>query len=92
MRKGQTGLTFKLRLLAFVLAVALVWYSLNPAPIIRHKREEEPPDEKRRSVEPQVERTATLQAVLGASGEIAKPLPALDEDMDDLEWPEFLDG
>ena len=90
MRRERTKQTFKLRLLAFVLALALVWYSLNPAPrsVVRRKREEELPDEKKRNVEPRAMMTTlpfSLRPVLGS------PPPA-DDDGDDFEWPEFIDG
>jgi hypothetical protein len=93
MRRERTKQTLKLRLLAFVLALALVWYSLNPAPrpVIRKKREAEPPDEKKRSVGPQA-MSATLPVALMPAGEGAEPLPPPEEDEDDFEWPEFIDG
>jgi hypothetical protein len=51
MRREQTKQTLKLRLLALVLALSLVWYSLNPAPrpVTRKKLKEELPDEKKRN-------------------------------------------
>jgi hypothetical protein len=91
MRRERAKQTLKLRLLAFVLALALVWYSLNPAPkpVVRRKRKEEPPDEKKRNVEPR-SMPATLPMAFGAISEAAEPLPSSDED--DFEWPEFIDG
>jgi hypothetical protein len=91
MRRVQTKQTFKLRLLALVLALALVWYSLNPAPrpIIRKKREAEPPDEKKRNTEPR-SMPATLPIVLKLLGEMAEPFSLPDDD--EFEWPEYLDG
>lgn len=93
MRREPTKQTFKLQLLAFVLALALVWYSLNPptTPIIRHKRDGELPDEKKRSVEPH-SMPATLPLVFRPLGETAEHLPSPGEDEDDFEWPEFIDG
>lgn len=93
MRRVQTKQTLKLRLLAFVLALALVWYSVNPAPrpVARRKQEDEPPDEKKRNVEPQ-SMPATLllgfRPLVEAPGISSPP----DEDVDDFEWPEFIDG
>lgn len=94
MRKERTEQTFKLQLLAFVLALALVWYSLNPAPrpIARITREVEPPDENKREAEPQLQRAAILRAVfetLGA-GSADRPLPNQDED--DFDWPDLIDA
>lgn len=78
-------------MLASVLALALVWYSLNPAPgpAVRKKREAEPPDVKKRNAEPR--RTlATLPTALRPAGEVVETLPVTIED--DFEWPELIDG
>lgn len=93
MRRIQTKQTLKLRLLAIVLAVALVWYSLNPAltPITRRKRDDELPDEKKRNVEPH-SMPATLPVIFRPVGGMAEPLILIDEDEDAFEWPEFIDG
>ena len=93
MRRIQTKHTLKLRLLAFVLALAIMWYSLNPAPgpIIRQKREDESPDEKNRNAEPKW-MLATLPLAFRQLGDRADPMPPPDEDEDDFEWPEFIDG
>lgn len=88
MRRERSKRTLKLRLLAFVLALALAWYSLNPSPgiVIRRKREAEPPDEKKRNAEPRSMPTAVPVALRPAAG---LPPPA---DEDDFEWPEFIDA
>ena len=93
MRRVQTRQTFKLRLLAFVLALALMWYSFNPTPrpITRIKREDELPDEKKRKVAPQ-SMAATLPLAFRPMGEIENVLLSPDADEDDFEWPEFIDG
>lgn len=85
--------TIKLRLLALVLALALVWYGLNPMPrpVIRKKREAEPPDEKKRNVEPRG-MPATLPLAFRPTGGAIEPLPTPDKDEDDFEWPEVIDG
>jgi hypothetical protein len=89
----QTKQTFKLRLLAIVLTLALMWYSLNPVPtpITRHKRNDELPDEKKRNVEPH-SRPATSPLAFSTISGMAEPVSSIDEDEDDLEWPEFIDG
>lgn len=95
MRREPTKQTFKLRLLAFVLALAIVWYSLNPAPRAssRIKRENELPDEKKREAEPRLQRAAIMPLSFGAlsAGLGATPSTQLAED-DDFDWPEFIDG
>lgn len=93
MRRERTQQTFKLRLLAFVLALALVWYSFNPTPrpVIRKKREAEPPDEKKRNVEPR-SMAAALPVAFRPTGGAIGPSLTPDKDEDDFEWPEFIDG
>jgi hypothetical protein len=93
MRRERTKQTFKLRLLALVLALALVWYSFNPAPrpVVRKKLEEEPPDERKRNVRPR-SMPATLPAAFTQLVEAAASSPPHDEEEDDFEWPEFIDG
>lgn len=92
MRRVQTKQTFKLHLLAFVLALAILWYSLNPAPgpVLRKKREAEPPDEKKRTIEPR-SMPVTLPIGFKPTVEMAQPFP-LPDDEDEFEWPEFIDG
>ncbi|HKC63621.1 MAG TPA: hypothetical protein VKB86_08280 [Pyrinomonadaceae bacterium] len=92
MRRVQTKQTLKLWLLALVLALAIVWYSLNPTPrvVIRKKREEELPDEKRQNLEPQVLPTTPPIAFGQLERSIETLLPP-DEGEDDFEWPEFID-
>jgi hypothetical protein len=94
MHREQNKQTFQLQLLALVLTLALVWYSLNPAPasILRLKREEELPDEKKRRLEPQTERAASLSGAPGwLRGNRAAPQSA-NEDEDDFDWPDVIDG
>lgn len=94
MRREQNKQTFKLHLLALVLALALLWYSINPAPspVKRYKPEEEPPDQKRRELEPQLQRADNLAAAFNAFEMGGRGRSATDEDEDDFEWPEFIEG
>lgn len=93
MIRERTKQTFKLRLLAFVLALAIVWYSLNPvpAPIIRRKRNDDLPDEKKRNLDPQ-NMPAIVPVAFRPTGGTAELLPSTYKDEDDFEWPEFIDG
>lgn len=93
MYREQTKQTLKLRLLAFVLAVALVWYSFNPSqrPVYRHKKED-PDEEKKRNVQPQKTAVAALPVMFWPSGKVVEMLKTSDEDVDDFDWPEFIDG
>jgi hypothetical protein len=81
-------------LLAFVLALALLWYSLNPTPrpIARIKREDELPDEKKREAEPQLQRAAILPIVFGTLGADLADKPLLKQDEDDFDWPDLIDA
>jgi hypothetical protein len=93
MRRVQTKQTLKLRLLAFVLALALLWYSLNPTPrvVIRKKQDDEPPDEKKQNVEPH-NMPATSSLAFRRMGQLGESSSTPIEDEDDFEWPEFIDG
>ncbi|HEX8775158.1 MAG TPA: hypothetical protein VF735_16405 [Pyrinomonadaceae bacterium] len=94
MRRAYTKRTFKLRLLAFVLASALAWYSVNPAPrpFTRIRREDELPDEWKRELEPGLHGAAISPVALGTSGTALEQTPLPDQDEDDFEWPDFIDG
>jgi hypothetical protein len=91
MRRERAKQTLKLRVLAFVLALALIWYSLNPTPgaVTSKKPKAEPSDEKKRKVETQ-SMPVTLPVTFRHLGGMAESSPPLDED--DFEWPEFIDG
>jgi hypothetical protein len=93
MKRERRKQSFRLRLLAFVLAVLLVWYSLNPAPrpAARRNQEAEPPDEQKRTVEPRGV-PATLPSAFRPTLLPAEPLPSEGDEEDDFEWPEFIDG
>jgi hypothetical protein len=96
MRRERAKQSFKLHLLAFVLALALAWYSLNPAPgsIDRIRREDELPDEKKREAEPGLHGSPLFPALLAPPGARPwdEPASKRDEDDEDFEWPEFIDG
>jgi hypothetical protein len=94
MRSELTKQTFKLRLLAFVLALALLWYSLNPAPrpIARIKREDDVPDEQKREAEPQLQRAAILAAVIGTLEADLGDRLLPNQDEDDFDWPDLIDA
>jgi hypothetical protein len=96
MRRERVKQSFKLHLLAFVLALALAWYSLNPAPggLDRIKREDELPDEKKREAEPRLHGSALFPTLLTLPGARPwdEPVSNRDEDEDDFEWPEFIDA
>jgi hypothetical protein len=76
-----------------VLALLLVWYSLNPTPraIVREKWEDEPPDEKKQNLETQG-MPATSPIAFRRLGELDETPPSSDKGEDNFEWPEFIDG
>ncbi|HEX8140018.1 MAG TPA: hypothetical protein VF544_20825 [Pyrinomonadaceae bacterium] len=95
MRRERVKQSFKLRLLALVLALALLWYSLNPAPgrVERVERDDEVPDGKKREAEPSLLGGAAFPGLLTMPGQRPSDEVVLkwDED-DDFDWPEFIDG
>jgi hypothetical protein len=95
MRHERTTQGFRIHLLALILALALLWYSINPAPytITRDERKEPEPDAKKRQLEPAINRTPP--ALLFHQLHRREPSDAFhqpDEETDDFEWPEFIDG
>ena len=84
----------KLRLLAFVLALALTWYAMNPAPgpVHRGTRDEGQPDENRREVKPPFGANRHLAGTeAGVGGAPINSQEAYTEAPGELEWPEFID-
>ncbi len=96
MRRARVKQSFKLRLLALVLALLLLWYSLSPAPgrVERVKRDDEVPDGKKREAEPSFPGGAVFPGLLRMPGArtLNEAVLSLDEEDDDFEWPEFIDG
>jgi hypothetical protein len=77
-RAERVRQTLRLKLLALVLALALTWYALNPAPgpVRRGVREGEEPDAERRE---------------GRSPAARGPAPPPSrEEPEELEWPEYI--
>jgi hypothetical protein len=78
-------------LLALVLALALTWYALNPAPgpLYRVGRGEEHPDEERR----EEKSPSRAGHDLGGKGAfmMESVVESVVEDVEDLEWPELID-
>jgi hypothetical protein len=94
MREETFRRAIRLRMLALVLALALTWYAINPAPgsPTPIRRDEGQPDEKRREArslsgvnfDPVWTRT-------DASESPSDPFSSAFENLDDLEWPEVID-
>ena len=93
MREEQTIQIIRLRLLALVLALALTWYALNPAPGPVHQvtRDEGRPDENRREVKPAFGASHPLARVEAGVGWASVNSPPDAGEWGELEWPEIID-
>ncbi|HYO62061.1 MAG TPA: hypothetical protein VER08_00235 [Pyrinomonadaceae bacterium] len=84
MTDGRVKQVFRPKLLAFVLALALTWYTLNPAPgpvRPRARRGNDEPDAERRERKPAPARAPSP----GFNA------PTRDDDADEeLDWPEYI--
>lgn len=78
----------RLKLLALVLALALTWYALNPAPgpVRPRARGGEEPDAERREGKSPPGRVPS--PVFGSAARVPAPSPP--EDTEELEWPEYI--
>jgi hypothetical protein len=94
MREETFRQAFRLRMLALVLALALTWYAINPAPgsPTPLRRDEGRPDEKRREARslPGVN-CDPVWTQANASESPSDPTLCAVENPDDLEWPEVID-
>jgi hypothetical protein len=94
MREETFRQAFRLRLLALVLAFALTWYAINPAPgsPTPIRRDEGQPDEKRREARSLsgVNRDPVWTRA-DATVSPLDPSSSAFENPDDLEWPEVID-
>lgn len=96
MSNGQRIQEIRLRLLALILALALTWYVMNPAPgpVRRVKRGKGQPDEKRREAK---SRLGISLEMLPAEADVVNSADSLssseaERDIDDLDWPEVIGG
>ena len=84
----------RVRLLALVLALALTWYVMNPAPgsASRVKRGGDQPDWKHREAKsPQSDSHRSASTEVDATGAVAAPTRSEVQEIDDLEWPDVID-
>lgn len=94
MREEGFRQAIRLRLLALVLALALTWYALSPAPspVRTEKRETDPHDEGRHEANIVFDSNYhTARSEVGVSVCPVKPASRTQESADDLEWPEIID-
>lgn len=99
LRGERTKQGLRLRLLALILAFALSWYSINPAPatIIRTRREDDQTDDKKRRAAPETRRAPLSLQLYSLRPWEKRDAPHSSsqsslEDVDDFDWPEFIDG
>ena len=93
MREHQLKQAFKLRLLTVVLALALTWYAINPAPgpVRRIKREGDQPDAKKPNSGSRTSAAPSFLSEHGAQRSAASDaLPSRSEEIDGRDWPEFI--
>ncbi|HEV2798888.1 MAG TPA: hypothetical protein VGW12_00225 [Pyrinomonadaceae bacterium] len=91
MRREEFRQAFRLRLLALVLALALTWYVMNPAPssVRQVKQKEGQPDEERREVQPPMVNSCDWG--MTESVTMKPDAKTAVENIDDLEWPEVIE-
>ncbi len=85
--------------MALVLALALLWYSINPAPTAVIRRSKRSEDEDRDAERRDAEREINISPLSAGAHrpqlfEAAHHPPSSSgvDDEDDFEWPEFIDG
>jgi hypothetical protein len=89
----RTKRSIKMRLLATVLALALSWYLINPAPVSpRRERKADPPDTGRHRLQADVE-TASLSRNVNVWRRpvIPSAIPLDDQGDEPFDWPEFIE-
>lgn len=91
MGEGQVIQEIRLRLLAFVLTMALIWYTMNPAPgpVRQVKRDEGQPDEQRRGATSPTMEDYDFGGAEGVAMKSAVDLSMAEVEV--LEWPEVID-
>ncbi|HVF55173.1 MAG TPA: hypothetical protein VM934_03430 [Pyrinomonadaceae bacterium] len=95
MREERFKQTIRVQLLSLVLALALTWYAMNPAPgpVRRARRDEEIPDEERRMTKPPaafIHKLELMEADAVKSA-VASHCSETEVNIEDLEWPEVID-
>lgn len=94
MRDERFRQAIRLRMLAFVLALILTWYALNPAPssMTGVKRDEGQPDKKRREARsPSGLNCDSVWTKANATETTSAPFLSAGQNIDDIEWPEVID-
>ena len=94
MTEGRINHAIKLRLLALLLALALTWYAINPAPgptrRDRKGREDEHPENRRDAESAPASSLGPTRTRAGLMRSANRPAHAKSE-VGELEWPEFID-
>lgn len=91
--KISVGHLLRLKLLALVLALALTWYALNPAPgpVSRSRRvNDDDPGEKRRESETPAGRRPVFADAGFANLHASALSRGESEETDELDWPEYI--
>lgn len=95
MTEDRIKQAIRLRLLAFVLALALTWYALNPAPgptrRVRKGGEEEPPENRREAESASAPSLVPTRTGAGMTLAAANRPAHAGGEVGELDWPEFID-
>jgi hypothetical protein len=95
MAEGRINQVVRLRLLALVLALALTWYALNPAPSparrVRKGREDEPPENRRGAESASAPSLSQTRTRVGMRSTAANRPARAEGEAGELDWPEFID-
>jgi hypothetical protein len=94
MREERLRQAFRLRQLTLVLALALTWYAVNPAPgsMTGTKSDGRQPDEKCRKARSLSGLNCdSVWTEANATEAASDPFLSAGQNIDDLEWPEVID-
>ena len=95
MTEDRINQTIRLQLLALMLALALTWYALNPAPgpiqRVRKSGEGEPPENRREAESDSASSLGPTRTGAGMIGTAANHPAQAEGAAGELDWPEFID-
>jgi len=85
--------SLKIRLLALVLALALAWFVINPAPgPVRRERKADPPDAGKRRLQAEAEAAPLSSSAYPSRQHVATFTVPLEAQRDEpFDWPTFIE-
>jgi hypothetical protein len=94
MKQDRINKAIRLRLLALVLALALTWYAVNPAPgpvrWVGKGGEDEPPENRREAESASASSLDPTRRVMGMTRAAASRPADAEGGAGELDWPEFI--